>query len=83
MKSNVKFYVEAGAGLRVHQECRLTSCRPRPGQREKEGARLFFFENVENCHPWPVEPSSAGLSVVDGTNPTDTGDGRAGTPRGW
>jgi hypothetical protein len=84
MKSNVKFYVEAGAAIKGSTKNADYVLPPATGAvgRRRERA-LFFFENVENA-------SIMGRGTVDAQGypwlwhdiQPDTGDGKARTPEG-
>ena len=84
MKSNVKFYVEAGAAIKGSTRNADYVLPPATGEvgRRRERA-LFFFENVENA-------SIMGRGTVDAQGypwlwhdiQPDTGDGKARTPEG-
>jgi hypothetical protein len=84
MKSNVKFYVEAGAAIKGSIKNADYVLPPATGAvgRRRERA-LFFFENVENA-------SIMGRGTVDAQGypwlwhdiQPDTGDGKARTPEG-
>ena len=84
MKSNVKFYVEAGAAIKGSTKNADYVLPPATGTagRRRERA-LFFFENVENA-------SIMGRGTVDAQGypwlwhdiQPDTGDGKARTPEG-